>query len=130
MSTLNFKNRAGNTGVLNEGLVGGIVEDDGIVGFGVGNPGFELLAGSGGAGRVVWVAEVDQVGLFIRDGGHKAILGGAGEVDEALVGAIFISFAGVASHDVGVYINGVDGVGDGDFVILAKDVEDVAGVAF
>jgi len=35
----------------------------------------------------------------------------------------------VAGHDVGIDVDGVDGVGDGDRVVRAEDVEDVAGVA-
>ena len=35
----------------------------------------------------------------------------------------------MACHDIGVYVNGVDGVGDADSVVFSEDVEDVAGVA-
>ena len=124
-----FVDGAGDGGVLDEGLVGGVVEQDGFVFEGVGDPGFELGAGGGGAGGVVGVAEVDEVDGFGGNLGDKAVLGVALEVDEAFVGAVFIGVAGVADHDIGVDVNGVNGVGDGDFIAGAEDIEDVAGVA-
>jgi len=127
--SLDLENGTGNGGFLNEGLVGGIVEDDGLVRAGVGNPGGELLPGCGRSGGVVRVAEVNEIDLLIGDRGDKLICRRAGQVDEPGVGAFFIGVTGVAGHDVGVDVDGVDRIGDRDDVVVAEDVEDVARVA-
>ena len=41
-----------------------------------------------------------------------------------------VGVARVADHDVGINIDGVDGVGDGHAVAGPEDVEDVAAIAF
>ena len=62
----------------------------------------------------------------VRD---EFVRGVARQIEQAGVGAFFIRVAGVASHHVGVDVNRIDGIGDGDDVSFSKDVEDVAGVA-
>ena len=124
-----FEDRARHRGVLDEGLVGGVVEDDRAVRTGVGDPGFELLARGGAAGRVVRVAEVNEIDRLTRDLWHEAVFRGALEVVEAGVGAVFVRFASVAGHDVCIDVNGIHRVCDGDLVPGTEDVEDVAGVA-
>ena len=117
------------TGGAHVGFVGGIEEDDGFVFPCVINPSGELFAGSDGAGRVIRIAEVDQIDGFFRDGGDKPVFGGAGEINDASISAGFVGIAGVADHDIGVDVNGIDRVGDGHAVAGAEDVEDVAAVA-
>ena len=95
----------------------------------VGDPGLELGARGHGAGGVVWEAEVNDIGSLLGDLGNEAVLGGALEIDDAVVGAILVGIAGVARHDVGIDIDRVDGIHDGDPVVVTKDVEDVAAVA-
>ncbi len=47
---------------------------------------------------------------------------------QAGIRAAFVGIAGVAGHDVGVDVDRIHRVGDGDLVPRAEDVEDVAGV--
>ena len=127
--TFDFEDAAGDGWVLDEGLVGGIIKDDGAVGFGVGDPGFKLRAGGGGSGRVVWVAEIDEVHRLTRDLRDETVFRGALHIVQARVGTGFIGIARIASHDVGVHIDRVNGVSDGDFVAVSEDVQDVACIA-
>ena len=63
--------------VLNERLIGGIVQDDGVVLLGVRYPTGELFARGSGAGGVVGVTQVNDVCLLSRESGHKIIFCGA-----------------------------------------------------
>src|SRR5690606_29768863 len=113
-----------------EGLVGGVVEDDGTVLAGVSHPSGELLTGGGGPGRVVRIAEVDQIHLLFGNGRDEIVFRCARQVDETAVGPAVVGFAGVAGHHIGVHVDRIDGIGDGDAVARPEDVENVAGVAF
>ena len=116
-------------GVGDKGLVGGVEEDHRVVGIGVVDPLLELGLGGDGAGRVVGEAEVDDVDLRRRQGGDEVVRLVAGEVDDILVVALVVGFAGAADHDVGVVVDRVDRVADGDDVVEGEDVEDVGAVA-
>ena len=119
----------GQGGVLDEGLVGGIKQDQGAVGAGVIHPGLELLFCGHRAGGVVGETEVDQVHLLARDLGGEAVLGADRQVGEAAVLAGVIGIAGAARHHVAVHIHRIHRVGHSDAVALAQDVEDVGAVA-
>ena len=129
LGTFDFEDRARDLRVLDEGLVGGVEENDRIVLLRILHPGFELGAGGDGTGRVVGEAEIDEVGFFVRNVRDKLVSGIAGQVEQAGVSAVLIGVAGIAGHHVGVHVNRIDRVGDGDDVALAEDVEDVAGIA-
>ena len=77
----------------------------------------------------VWVAKVDQIDLLFRNRGDEIVLSIAGHVNQPFVSAVFISWAGVAEHYVGVDVNRVNRIGDRDFVPRAEDVQDVARIA-
>src|SRR5690606_27557698 len=55
--------------------------------------------------------------------------GCAGQIDEPGIGAGVIGLAGVPGHHVGVDVDGVDRVGNGNDVVVPENVENVAGVA-
>lgn len=129
MSTVDFVDGAWDVAVLDEGFVSCIVENDGVVCLGVVDPSLELFAGGRSTCWVVRVAEVDDVYFFCWDGWDEVILRGARKIDEAFVTSTVVGIPSVADHDVGVDIDWVNGVGDGDGVAVAENVEDVACVA-
>jgi len=43
---------------------------------------------------------------------------------------IFFRDAGVTGHDVGVHIDRINRIGNGDFVVAAENIEDVTTIAF
>ena len=115
---------------MNECLVSGIEENDRIILLGVLHPSLELLASRDSTGGVVRKAEVDDVGFLGGHIGDEAVGRIALEIKQAGVGAFFIGIAGVAGHDIGVDIDRVNRIGDGDGVAVPEDIENVAGVAF
>ncbi len=125
-----FVDGVGQGGIADVGFVGGVVEEEGAVVEGVADPGSELIGGGGGAGGVVGGAEVDEVDGFFGDLRDESVRGVAREVADSLVGAMLIGGSGVSGHDVGIHVDGVDGVGDGDAVTVSEDVEDVGAIAF
>ena len=61
--------------------------------------------------------------------GQEAVLCRAGQVDHAREVSVFLQCARASRHDIRVEVDGVDGVGDGDFRLFAEDFLDVAAVA-
>ncbi len=102
-----------------EALVGGVVQDNGVVLSGVLHPGLELLAGVGGAGGVVGAADIDDVSL------HAVV----GHPEEAvlLTGAAVDDLAAIG-HVV-VHIGGVDGVRHQDGVVHVEQAQHIGQVA-
>ena len=116
--------------VLDEGLVGGIEEDDRVVFLGIIDPFGELGAGCDGTGRVVGEAEINEIGFLIRHAGDEFVFRIARQVEQSGVGTVFIGVSGVACHDVGIDIDWVDRIGDGDDVAFSENVQNVSRVAF
>src|SRR5690606_16479915 len=106
-----------------------VVENDGPVGAGVGDPIGELLAGGGGTGGIVGVAQVDEIDPALGNRGDEIILRRAGQVDQSGVGALFIGLTGIPGHHVGVDVDRIDRIGDRDDIVTSENIEDIAGVA-
>ena len=104
--------------VDDEVLVGGIIDDDGVVLVRVVDPLLQLLFAVGSTGGVVRGAEVDEVRVDALVGhGAEAVLLGGGSIDDLAAG-----------HDVRVDIDGIHRVGDEDDVVLGEDVLQVRAV--
>ena len=100
------------------------------MGLGVGDPGGELFAGGDGTGGIVGETEVDQVAGGAGDGGNVAVGRGAFQVGDALVAAVEIG-TGTAGHDVGIHVNGINGIRNGELEALGgENFLDVAAVTF
>jgi len=127
--TANLIDAAGNLRIADVGLIGGIIEDEGVVLQGVVHPLAQLLLSDDGARGVVGVAQVDDVdGTAFGQLWHKAILGGGGQI--AHVGPASVAVGAAATnHHVGVDVNGIDGVSDADEVIPMQQLLEVASVA-
>src|SRR5438093_12001440 len=62
--------------------------------------------------------------------GNETVRGFAWKINELRVSTGFIGIARMTGHGVRVHIDGIDWIADGDFVFRAKDVENVAAIAF
>jgi hypothetical protein len=82
------------------------------------------------AGRIVREAKINDIRVFARRFRHKIILHRAGQIKNAFVAAVGANRAGVARHHIGIDVNRINRVGDGDFVLLAENIEDVTAVTF
>ena len=116
---LDLEDAAGQVLVGDEALVGGIVEDDGVVLAGIGHPLLELLAGVSGAGGVVGAANIDDICLHILIGHPQetVLLAGAAVDDPAAVGHVV------------VHVGGVDGVRNQNGVVHIEQAQHVGQVA-
>ena len=117
------------TGLADEGLVGGVEQDDRLVLAGVLHPAGQRGARQHRAGGVVGRAEVDEVDLPVGQRRVEAVLGGGGQVDQPAVAAAGVGGAGAAGHDVGVDVDRVDRVGHRHHVVDGEDLLHVARVA-
>ena len=118
-----------NIGVGDERLVGGVEEDHRVVGVGVIDPLLQLCLAGHGAGRVVGETEIDDVHFLGRQGRDEIVGLVARHVDDVLVVPLVVGIAGAADHDVGVVVDRIDRVADGNHVVQGEDVEDVGAVA-
>lgn len=118
IGAFDFVDRTRQVLFTDEGLVRHVVEDKGVVVQRVLDPRCKLLACDHRAGGVIGIAEVNDIQGVVGDCGHEVVLSSAGEVCDALVSAVFESWAGVADHDVCVDVDGVDRIGDADAVGL------------
>ena len=109
-------------------LVGSIEEDECILLDGVIYPAFQLLASKRCAGGVVGIAQVDDIHMLARQIGHEAILGRAGQIDDIRPSSVGSQRAASTAHDVGIHIDGIDGIGDGDAHIQSQQFLKVARV--
>src|SRR5689334_18776153 len=119
-----------NRRVGNVRFVGRVVQNDGVVCPRVVDPSLQLLAGGDHAGRVVGVAEVDQVDVLTRQLGGKPVVGGGGNVNQPRVTPLVVGGPCAARHHVRVDVDRVDGVDDGDLIVVAEHFQNVPRVAF
>jgi hypothetical protein len=113
---------------MDEGVVGGVEDQHAVVGARPGDPGLEVRARCDSAGGVVGRAEIGDVDALRRRRGAEGVRLGGIEVGDAGVAPLGVRLAGAPGHDVGVDVDGVDGVGDRDAAAGAEDLLDVAAV--
>ena len=119
----------GQSGILDEGLIGRIKENQRAVAAGIVDPGLELFTAGDRTRRVVREAEINQIHRFTRDLSCEAVLGTDGQIGEPGISTEVARFTGSAGHHVAVDIHRINRVGHGHPIAFAKDVEDVAAVA-
>ena len=118
----------GNGGILDVGLIRGVVHDDRVVRQGVVDPFLELLLAEGRSGRVIWIAKVDDVDAAAGQARDEVVLGRAGDIDD-IAPTVVDQCARTSAHDVRVDIDRIDRIGDADTVVVPEDVTDVAAIA-
>ena len=67
--------------------------------------------------------------MLLGRGGDESVGRLAREIHQPPVSPRLVRLPGVAGHHVGVHIDGVNGVADGDFVFVAENIKDVAAIA-
>src|SRR5262245_13373894 len=125
-----LKNRMRNFRIGDVRLVGGIEEQKRIVFVRVIDPARKLRAQCDGTRRVVWKTEIDEIDMLLRWLRHKIVFRRTGQIINALVAAILSYWARVTGHHVCVHIDRIDWIRDGDFVLVAKNIEDVTAIVF
>src|SRR6185503_5280853 len=106
--SVHLVDRVRDAGVDDVGLVGGVVQDHGVFGARVVDPALERLAARHGAGRVVGIAEIDQVDVTVGQGRLEMVLGGARQIDDPGVPAALVGPPAAPGDDVAVGVDGVD----------------------
>lgn len=97
---------------LDVSLIGGIVEQHGIVLQGEVDPLAQFFLAEHRSRGVVGVAQIDHVYAVVGQLRYELILGGAGKVRD--VGPPSVrKYTGTPYHGIGVDIDGIDRIGDG-----------------
>ena len=125
---LNFVDGMRQVGIADERLVRGVEEDDRPMAPGVLDPGGQLRAGGRGAGGIVGETEVDEVGRLGRRRRHVGIGRRRVEIKDPLVTAVAL-VTGSSRHDIGVEVDRIHRIGNGDAGVLGEDLLDIAAVA-
>ena len=73
------------------------------------------------------MAKVNQIDLLTGHFGHESVLRGARQIDHS--DRPRRPARSVAGHHVCIHIDRVNGVHDGDAILVAENVEDIAAVA-
>ena len=115
--------------IANIGLIGRVEQNDRSVGQRVLHPSLKLGPRGRGPGGVVRRAQVNDVYVLLGRLRNEAVLGGARQVGDPRIGAGGIRLAGVAHHDIGVHIDRVHRIGDGQTIGRPHDVEDCPAIA-
>ena len=75
--------------IADEGFIGRIKKNEGVVVTGEIDPSAQRFTTDGRSGRIVGKAKVNQVNRFFREVGQKAILRCARQIDNAAISAVF-----------------------------------------
>ncbi len=94
------------------------------------DPPSELFTRGHGTGRVVGETQVNQVDMLCGDRGHEVVLCSRWDIDQPGKPPSLVGRSRAPRHDVGIDINRVDRVGDGDFVVGPENLQDVSSIAF
>ena len=113
--------------VADKGGIGGVENDDRLVRKGVIHKKLELRAGGDGARGIIRTANVDEVGLALGRLGEETVGLVAGHIDQPLILPASVA-AGAPGDDVGIDVNRIGGVLNGDDVIEPKDGLDISRV--
>ena len=97
---------------------------------GVLDPTHQLLARCHRTGRIVGETKVNKIDMFLWRLGNKTVFRGAGQINDAFVAAVLLRGAGVTGHHVCIDVDRINWIGNGNFVLIAKNIEDVAAIAF
>ena len=116
--------------VRNVRLVSGIEQQKRVMFARVGDPMRELRARCHSPGRIVRKTKIDQIDMFLWRLGNKIIFRRAWQIHEAFIAAVLPTGPRVPSHHICVDIDRINRIGDGDLVLVAENVEDVAAIAF
>ena len=83
-----------------------------------------------GAGWIVGETEVDHIDVLLRRIGHEIIFDGARQIGDSFVATVVPHLSGMTSHDIGIDVNWINRIGDRDFVLMSKNIQDVTAIAF
>ena len=97
--------------------------------FRISHPSGQLGPCGYGAGWVIREAEINEVSRYGGWGRDVPVRRSGFEVGDSSVASVII-YPGATGHDVGVDVNGIDRIGDGEAGIGGEDFLDVGDVAF
>ena len=102
--------------LLDEGLIGGVEENQGAAGVGPGDPAGQLIPAVGRAGGIVRGTQIDQIGLqTILRQGKKLVFRAGGQMHDFPPG-----------HDVRVHIGGIGRLHDQRAVFPVEQIQNIA----
>ena len=93
-------------------------------------PSFELFPGGDRTSWVVRKAEINEIDALFRDFRNKIVFLRAREINKPLVGARVVRGPSMTGHHVGVDVNRVNRIDDSDTILMAKNIQNIAAIAF
>lgn len=96
----------------------------------VGHPCRKLIASQSGAGRIIGITQIYDIGCRFRQRRHKTIVGRAWQVYDAAPAPVGLTPACASGHDIGIDIHRIHRIGHSHNGIGRKYISDIAYVAF
>ena len=93
------------------------------------DPERKLFACRDRAGRIVRETKINKIDMFFRWLGNEIVFSCARQINDSFVAPVFPRDAGVTCHDVRVDVSRINRIWNGDFVLIAKNIEDEAAIA-
>src|SRR4029453_10958543 len=81
-------------------------------------------------GGVIRKTKINQIDMFCRRLRNKSVLKGARQIKKTFVAAVWLRRSAMARHHIGIDIDRIDRIRDCDFVLIAKNIEDIAAIGF
>jgi len=114
--------------ISNKGFIRGIEENERLVGLRIINPCLKLFTCGSRACRIVREAEVDEVNRLRRQLRDKSIRLRTVQIDKPFVTPLGV-LPCTAGHDVGIHIDRVNGIGNGNRQLIGEQLLNIGGIA-
>ena len=122
---VNFIDRVRNGRVGDVGFIGGVIQNHRTVLLRVFDPTLQHLLGGNHAGRVIRIAQVNQVDPLPGKFRNEIVGGGNRKVNQAAVAATGIRRTRVSGHDVGIHVHRIYRIQHRDDVVFSEDIQDI-----
>ena len=111
-------------------LVGGVKNNQRIVGQCIVHPLLQLFMGQSGSGGIIGITEIDQIHAMVRNIGYKIVLCRTRQIGHIVPFPVFVQHPRTPAHDIAVDIHRIHRIGNGHTVVPAQQFSDVARIAF
>ena len=116
----------GNGRVGDVGLIGRVVQNGRAVLVRVVDPTLQHFLRCSHAGGVIGIAQINQIDALPGEIGNEIVLRSNRKINQSAVAAGGVCRTCVAGHHIGIHVDRVNGVQDGDHVIRPEDIQNIS----